>query len=336
MKWPTMNKISLVALVAIAAMAVNASATSRVVVTGSADLRVWIDDGYRAGDVYASYSDVALSISAARDCYATVFVVDTDGYLHVVHPFSRKHNAWVRGGVTYRYTARELGIDALYGRGVAYVFAVGSPVPFDYSGYSDGIFVGGYGYRVHGDPYEACRRVYTTILPSRCDWRTVYVSSARFYIGSWARYPSYLCNGHYGVHVHGGTRCDRCAHVYASYHAHSSTYGVTVRAIDWARGSNEDVVRPVKFKKAYVPRTQRAGARAINAERRTVSTASRTRVVSSERIVREAKRTRLNVSSRTVKSKTAVKSSTKTKVARPDSPQKVARNKEGKRPRKSR
>lgn len=361
MKRLNLNRSILIAILAIGATAASASATSRVVVTGSADIRVWVDDGRRAWDVYPSYGDITISIAAARNCYATVFVVDTDGYLHVVYPFSRRHNAWIRGGVTYRYTARELGIDALYGRGVAYVFAVGSPVPFDYSGYGDAIFVGGYGYRVYGDPYVACRRVYTTILPPRCDWGSVVISSSRFYIGTWVRYPSYLCHGHSGLHVHVTSGCDRCARVYASYHSHAATYDRSVRASDWTRDADDTVVRPAKFKSAYAqrgvtdaidPARNMRSPGQVARDRAIVTPNSRTRVVSSDRTVREAQRTRLDVSSdaspRTKRVVTTTRSQEKTKAAtrtvktRATSSQRggreavVAKNKEAKRSQKSR
>lgn len=209
--------ILLVALgVVSAALATNASA-SRVVVTGSADIHVWVDDTW---DVYPSYDDVVISLRAVRDCYATVFVVDTDGYVHVVRPLSPWDDAWIRGGRTYRYTGYDLGLESLRGRGVAHVFAIASPYAFDFSCYGAEIFVGGFGFRIYGDPYLASREIYLSLLPRTCHLEYVSVSVARFYIREWVRYPHYLCRGHGGVHVRFGDYCHHCAHLYDGYRVH--------------------------------------------------------------------------------------------------------------------
>jgi len=200
-----------------AAWVLPAGATSRVVVTGSADVRVWVNDTY---DVFPSYDDVAISLRADRDCYVTVLVVDTDGFVHVVHPLSPRDNAWVYGGRTYRYTAFELGLARLDGRGVAHVFAISSPYPFDYSHYGVDMFAGGCGYRIYGDPFVACREIYISLLPVSCRWDFVGVSFARFYIREWTRYPHYLCRGHHGVHVRVGDYCPSCAYLYDGYRVH--------------------------------------------------------------------------------------------------------------------
>lgn len=193
---------------------------SRVVVTGNAEIRVWVD---RTTDVFASYDDVVVSFHPLRDCYASVFVVDTRGYVHVVYPFASTASdarARVRGGVTYRYSAFELGLDALRGEGIAYVFAVGSPRPFDYSNWGDGIFVGHFGYRVYGDPYVAARQFYLSLLPEGLNTALISVSATRFYVGQWERYPSYLCYGIEGFHVRVGDYCRSCSRIYDGYRLH--------------------------------------------------------------------------------------------------------------------
>ena len=197
--------------------AMKAAATSRVVVTGQADISVWLD-GTR--DVYADYDDVVVSLRATRDCYATVFVIDTDGYVHIVRPLSPWDRAWIRGGHTYRYTGRELGLAWLPGRGIAHIFAVSSPHPFDYSTYGEAIFAGQFGFRVYGDPFVACREIYISLLPANCGPGFVSVSFARFYIREWTRYPGYLCRGHGGLHVRVGDYCRHCAHIYDGYRVH--------------------------------------------------------------------------------------------------------------------
>ncbi len=202
----------------LAAGAVSTASASRVFVSnGGADIQVWVDDTW---DVYPSYDDVVVNIRARRDCYATVYVVDTDGYVHVVYPFSQYDEAWIRGGRTYCYSGYDLGLSVLDGRGIAHIFAVSSPYPFDYSTYGASIFVGGFGFRIYGDPFVASRLFYTSLLSPSCRWDVVSVGFARFYIREWARYPHYLCRGHDGVHVRVGHYCNHCSSTYDLYRAH--------------------------------------------------------------------------------------------------------------------
>ena len=188
---------------------------ARFAVSGQANVRVWVE----GGDVFADYADVAIWLQPERDCYTTLFMVDTDGYVHVLYPSSPYDATWLYGGRSYCYRARDLGLDRLYGAGIAYVFAVGSPAPFDYSYYGAGVFAGGFGFRVYGDPFVACRDFYLTLLPGACRWDYVGVSYARFYVRRWERYPSYLCYGGPGVHVRVGDGCRACNDVYVSYRA---------------------------------------------------------------------------------------------------------------------
>ena len=184
-------------------------------VAAQANVSVWVE----GGDVFDNYADVAVWLRPERDCYTTLFMVDTDGYMHVLYPNSAYDDAWLYGGRSYCYRARDLGLDRLDGAGIAYVFAVGSPVPFDYSVYGAGVFVGNCGFRVYGDPFVACRDFYMTLLPVSCRWDFVGVSYARFYVRHWARYPSYLCYGGPGVHVYVGDGCRACNDAFVSYRA---------------------------------------------------------------------------------------------------------------------
>jgi hypothetical protein len=172
-------------------------------------VRVWVD----GGDLFPDYNHVTLWLRADRDCYSSLFLVDTAGFIHVLNA----SDGWLYGGRTYGYRACDLGLDRLDGRGIAYVFAVGSPVPFDYSYYGNGVCVDGFGYRVVGDPFVACREFYMSLLPTTCQWDNVSVSFTRFYVREWVRYPSYLCAGGPAFHVRLGDSCRDCADVYTTY-----------------------------------------------------------------------------------------------------------------------
>jgi hypothetical protein len=177
-----------------------ASHATHFTVSGYAGVNVWVD----GGDVFDGYEDVTVWLRAERDCYTSLLLVDTAGFIHVLNARAAGDEGWVRGGATYCYRACDLGLDRLDGCGIAYVFGIGSPVPFDYSCYGDGVFVGGFGYRITGDPFVACRDFYVSLLPATCRWDFVGVGYARFYVREWVRYPSYLCAGGPGFHVRVG------------------------------------------------------------------------------------------------------------------------------------
>jgi hypothetical protein len=270
MKRTTLNLMVLATVTAmvmgVGTMSIAHAHGSNVVVAGQADVRVWVD----GGDVFPGYADVSVFLRADRDCYATLLLVDTAGYVHVLYPSSPYERAWLHGGRTYRYDACDIGLDRLDGVGISHIFAVGSPVPFDYTAYGASIFVGGFGFRVYGDPYIACRDFYVSLLPASCRWDYVGVSSARFYVRQWVRYPSYLCRAGVGVHVRIGDNCRECVSVYASYrHNAASPY---------------DVLRPAKFKQTYSStsvaggRVERTAKVRVNADlaARSAKSASRT------------------------------------------------------------
>ncbi len=183
------------------------------------DVRVWLDEGYGnntyyddydngtgyAYDVYASSDDVVLNVRASRSCYTTVYVIDTEGFLHVIHPLSPRDNAFLVGGRVYRFDLRDYGFnDGYFGRGVAFAYAVSSPVPFSYASYGVGVFGPRIGFQVYGDPFVASKLFYLSILPHGCRRGHVAVSYARFYVREYVRYPSYLC---VGWHQHCGGHC---------------------------------------------------------------------------------------------------------------------------------
>jgi hypothetical protein len=266
-RWISVTAIAMAAVVTTAPSSMASG--SQVVVAGHAGVRVWVD----GGDIFPSYGDVSIWLRADRDCYTTLFLVDTAGYLHVLLPTSPYDPSWIRGGRTYRYRGCDIGFDRLDGVGIAHVFAVGSPVPFDYSGYGAAVFAGGFGFRVYGDPYVACRDFYLSLLPVTCRWDYVGVSCSRFYVRQWVRYPAYLCCAAPGVHVRFGDSCRACSNLYVSYR-HSVS-------------DPDDVFRPAaRFKSAYnardtryVPANREATGRIERATSRTVKYDARGDVV---------------------------------------------------------
>jgi len=161
----------------------------------SVDVRVWVEGDY---DVFPCEDEVTVVVRASRDCYVTVFLVDTDGFVHVLFPLEPEAEAFLRAGVAFRIHLDGDVFYSIYPRGIAYVFAVGSPWPFVYERYGWGIFPGGFAYRIYGDPFLACREFYLSLLPYR--WVTGYVgvSFTYFYVREWVLYPRYLFLGGFG------------------------------------------------------------------------------------------------------------------------------------------
>ena len=237
MKRHTWSGLMLAAAVtATVAFPVETEATRYVahgtIVSGPASVRVWVD----GGDVFPDYSRVTLWVRPERDCYTSLFLVDTAGYIHVLN-VGDYDDGWLYGGRTYGYRARDLGLDRFYGRGIAYVFAVGSPVPFDYSYYGAGVLGGGFGFRIVGDPFVGCREFYMSLLPASCHWDYVGVSFTRFYVREWVRYPSYLCTG---GHVRIGDWCRHCEPVYTSYRCNVASPYEAMRPVVRYKGRTSD------------------------------------------------------------------------------------------------
>ncbi|HKW15318.1 MAG TPA: hypothetical protein VJS69_12595 [Candidatus Krumholzibacteria bacterium] len=256
MKTTLGSTLALCAAVAAAMMApAKAEANTRYVahatIAAPVAVRVWVD----GGDMFPDYNHVTLWLRSDRDCYSSLFLVDTAGFIHVLNA----HDGWLYGGRTYGYRACDLGLDRLDGRGIAYVFAVGSPVPFDYSSYGDGVCVDGFGYRVVGDPFFACREFSMSILPASCQWDCVGVSFTRFYVREWARYPAYLCAGG-PYHVRVGDNCRACSEVYATYRTnvaapydamrpvvrYKSNYTATAHIVRFNQWHSRDAYAPIE------------------------------------------------------------------------------------------
>lgn len=264
----------------------NPRYVAHATVSGPVGVRVWVE----GGDMFPDYNHVTLWLRADRDCYSSLFMVDTAGFIHVLNASDSR----LFGGRTYAYRACDLGLDRLDGRGIAYVFAVGSPVPFDYSYYGSGVYVNGFGYRVMGDPFVACREFYMSALPAGCHWDHVGVSFTRFYVREWTRYPSYLCAGG-AYHVRVGDNCRDCTAVYASYRCNSAAPYEAMRPVVRYKsgyGAGRHIVRynSQRAHEAVAPlapvRTFKAPVTAREARR--IKTHDMARVVSTSREIARA------------------------------------------------
>jgi hypothetical protein len=251
-------------------------ASHRVITGYDTDIRVWLEDEY---DIYPSEDNLVFYIRAARDCYATVYVVDTDGFIHVIHPLSPHDNAYIRGGRVYRFNPYRS--DIFYSavpRGIAYVFAVSSPVPFVYADFGFGIFGGTSSYRIYGDPFIACKRFYLSILPRWVVMDRVSISFSHFYIREWTRFPHYLCRHHHHWAGNGpGHYCDDFDYAYRSYRRHHNDPYQVLRPGAPAPRSERDYTSIVKMKNTQERSVRvRSGKENIAARTRPVSKPAKT------------------------------------------------------------
>ncbi len=325
----SMRKSALVvglALVVLAFVGGLTALNAGIAYRNTADIRVWLEEDY---DVYQDMDDVVFHIRAARGCYALVYVVDTDGFVHVIYPFSPHENAWIEGGVTYRFSAFDVGMYGFdFNRGIAFVYAIGSPYPFNYSCYGANIFAGRFAYRIYGDPFVACRLFYISLLPVWCDRAVIGISFTHFYIREWVRYPSYLCfcNGA-SYRIRGGY-CSHCAPVYERYRSHQrDPYRVLSPKVRY-RGDASAHARI-----APVPEKRREAIRAKLSRFRTATPSNekervlREKTIGTKKIIREKSRAvEKNKGQRSIKMKPATKkSSTSSRLV---APKKAVRNKD--------
>jgi len=244
------------------------------------DVRVWMDRGYGYEDwdgddswdyydVYPSVDDVVLYVRAAQNCFTTVYIIDTEGFIHVVYPLSPYDDAYLTGGRVHRFHLGNYGFHGgCFGRGVAFAFAVSSPVPFGYADYGMTVFGPHVGFQVYGDPFVAARLFYLSILPPAYSPSFAGVSYARFYVNEYMRYPSYLCPG---WHEHHGarTQCDGQCGAHRDYRIHAKD---PFRVLRPAGSPERETVRYTKI--------ERTGAKDFGDVRvRTTAASSRTEPV---------------------------------------------------------
>jgi hypothetical protein len=134
---------------------------------------------------------------------------------------------------------------AMFGRGVAFAFAVTGPAPFEFDSYGWAAFGPNCGIRVYGDPFVAARQFYVSV--AACDPHQIGISYARFYVGEYVRYPSYLCVGWHEYHgVRSYCRSDCAGHRYFRVHA-ADPYRVLDprRSLKYKSGAHAQIARIV-------------------------------------------------------------------------------------------
>lgn len=190
------------------------------------DIDVWTDQP--EGSVYYPNEEIQIYFRANRDCYVTLYNIDTEGRINRIWPMHRHDDNHVRGHRTYRVPDRrddyELRVSGP--AGIEYIQAVASYYPYDvpefhyrepaHFDYWDDDWDVSFGF-IHGDPYLAIEKVNRYCVPrSHWDRSTVATDMTHFYVDYYVYYPGYMCNDcHYrgsrfGVSFHFDPYFDVC------------------------------------------------------------------------------------------------------------------------------
>jgi Domain of unknown function (DUF4384) len=125
--------------------------------------------------------------------YVTVLRVDTDGRLRTLFPVQPWGRAKVRGGQVQELSdSRSRGFTIDDDPGIGYLFAISSPLPFQYDDITRGdywdfrVIEGG---RIQGDPYVALTDLAARIAP-RGDYQ---YDVSPYYVDRRYQYPRFVC-----------------------------------------------------------------------------------------------------------------------------------------------
>lgn len=162
---------------------------------GGPAVELWTNRSHN--DVLYRNNRVRVFFRTDDDAYVTVFRVDTDGRVRVLHPDEPWEDNFARGGRAYeidrRYDNYAFAVDDYPGQG--YIFAIATLDPFDYSRLARGdhwdyrtIASGG---RIAGDPYAALQDLADLVVPASHD--TYGYDVYTYYVERRYDYPRFLC-----------------------------------------------------------------------------------------------------------------------------------------------
>ena len=167
------------------------------------------DRAYRRGE------SIEMSFRTNGDSYVVVYRIDVDGYVEVLWPTSRYDDGFVYGNHSYVLPrpGSPVGLQVGERKGVEYVQAIASEVPFDLRGLAidfrfDVAEPTGYDYVIAGDPFLAVNDVNFAITGLEEDVDYVVTDWAHLYVDSKVDYARYTC-----AQCHDGSGTD-VAHSY--------------------------------------------------------------------------------------------------------------------------
>jgi hypothetical protein len=207
-----MKKLSifLTAVLVMTALALQVSAFEEV---GGRPARhpqveVWLNK--HNGSVYRPGQYVRVYFQVDEDCYAAVYNVDAEGFVHVLYP-KYKDQAWVESGRIYEipdpYDDYDLVVDGP--KGIEYVVAVVSEFPLNLRAIydiEDGLEEVNYWPlgRVTGDPHLAIQEINERLAWGDEEYEPEgYASDASwFYVNQWVPYPRYIVYHWYPEYIY--------------------------------------------------------------------------------------------------------------------------------------
>lgn len=186
----TFGALALLMLIAVTAQSRTIDRLRPVVgVDRAVDVDVWTDRA--EGAVYRPGESVNIYFHANRDCYVSIYDIDTEGNVRLLFP-EYPDNGFVYGGTTYRlpdyYSTSALYVTGP--RGIEYISAVATVTPNVFRFHRRR---GGYSLNYHtitGDPFLAMNDINGHIV------RGGHINATAttwFFVGGEVWYPRYMC-----------------------------------------------------------------------------------------------------------------------------------------------
>ncbi len=163
--------------------------------------RIWLDRG--VNPVLLRGHRVRVFYRASRDAYVSIFHIDTNGFLRMLHPGSAADDHRALAGRDYRVLfpeSRYWRVDEDEGKG--YLFVVASPTPFDFSGFAysrreGGWNLGAVGRATYRDPFLVMDDVVAALVPESAadDYALDFVAYDIEVRHDHPRFLCYQCHG---------------------------------------------------------------------------------------------------------------------------------------------
>ena len=134
------------------------------------EARIWLDHGVEP--ILHSGDRVQVFYRTNYDAYVSIFHINTDGRVTLLHPSSPGSPHYVRGGRDYRLRISNRDYWRVQDdAGVGYFFVLASPTPFDFGAFPSAGYGGwnlmSVGSEVYRDPFVAMDDYVSYLIP---DW----------------------------------------------------------------------------------------------------------------------------------------------------------------------
>lgn len=153
------------------------------------------------GTVVGTGDRVSLEYQTREDAAVLVFNIDSQGFVHLLHPTGSPEVARARESFTVPAAGAELVVDTQTGVEFVFALAVDDPAAID-SAELDRLrgadLNGGEPYRIDGDPFIAANMIAGELVRG-VSHRGTYFGYTYFYVNERVEYPCYLCGSCDGI-----------------------------------------------------------------------------------------------------------------------------------------